>query len=88
MGRREKRAEGGADLRGLPGRLCGAAAKLFAAALILGFAAAAYGWHGLQAQSGFPGPEVRNPTEIRTALGFGLLYAVVLFSAAGLVLAQ
>ncbi|MBI3140994.1 MAG: MgtC/SapB family protein [Rhodocyclales bacterium] len=59
-------------------------AKLFAAALILGFAAAAYGWHGLQAQSGFPAPEVRNPTEIRTALGFGLLYAVVLFSAAWL----
>ena len=29
-------------------------------------------------------PEISNPTEIRTALGFGLLYAVVLFCAAWL----
>ena len=29
-------------------------------------------------------PEVRNPTEIRTALGFGALYAVVLFCSAWL----
>ena len=29
-------------------------------------------------------PEVRNPTEIRTALGFGVLYAVVLFCSAWL----
>jgi uncharacterized membrane protein (DUF4010 family) len=29
-------------------------------------------------------PEIRNPTEIRTALGFGLLFGVVLFCSAWL----
>ncbi|MBI2750418.1 MAG: DUF4010 domain-containing protein, partial [Burkholderiales bacterium] len=37
-----------------------------------------------EARGELPVPEVRNPTEIRTALGFGALYAVVLFCAAWL----
>ncbi len=52
--------------------------------LALGAVAAALGWRRLESQGEPPLPEVRNPTEIRTALGFGLLYALVLFSAAWL----
>ena len=52
--------------------------------LVLGLGAAAYGWHQLSQQSEVPMPEVSNPTELRTAVGFGLLYAVVLFFAAWL----
>jgi uncharacterized membrane protein (DUF4010 family) len=59
-------------------------AKVFSGGLVLGLAVAAYGWHRLEAQGDLPLPEVRNPTEIRTALGFGALYAVVLFCAAWL----
>jgi uncharacterized membrane protein (DUF4010 family) len=52
--------------------------------LVLGLGATAYWWHQLSQQSEVPIPEVSNPTEIRTAVGFGLLYAVVLFFAAWL----
>ena len=52
--------------------------------LVLGLAAAAYGWRQLSRQSEVPIPEVSNPTELRTAVGFGVLYAVVLFFAAWL----
>lgn len=52
--------------------------------LVLGLGAAAYWWHKLSQQSEVLMPEVSNPTEIRTAVGFGLLYAVVLFFAAWL----
>ena len=45
----------------------------------LGLAAASYGWRQLGRQSEVPIPEVSNPTELRTAVGFGVLYAVVLF---------
>ena len=50
----------------------------------LGLAAAAFWWYQLRQQSDVPIPEVSNPTELRTAMGFGLLYAVVLFFAAWL----
>ncbi|MBA3903136.1 MAG: magnesium transporter MgtC [Rhodocyclaceae bacterium] len=59
-------------------------AKVFSGGMVLGLAVAAYGWHRLEARGKLPVPEVRNPTEIRTALGFGALYAVVLFCAAWL----
>ena len=41
-------------------------------------------WRGLQDQSGTPALEIGNPAEIRTALTFGGLYALVLFAAAWL----
>ncbi len=59
-------------------------AKVFAGGLILGLAVTAFGWRRLEAQGELPMPEVRNPTEIRTALGFGALYAIVLFCSAWL----
>ena len=52
--------------------------------LVLGLGATTYWWHKLSQQSEVLMPEVSNPTEIRTAVGFGLLYAVVLFFAAWL----
>ena len=52
--------------------------------LVLGLGAAAYWWHKLSQQSAVLMPEVGNPTEMRAAVGFGLLYAVVLFFAAWL----
>lgn len=58
--------------------------KVLAGGLVLGLAATAFGWHRLEAQGELPMPEVRNPTEIRTALGFGALYALVLFCSAWL----
>ncbi len=58
--------------------------KVFAGGLVLGLAVTAFGWRRLEAQEELPMPEVRNPTEIRTALGFGALYAVVLFCSAWL----
>lgn len=52
--------------------------------LALGLAAVAYWWRKLSKQSEVLMPEISNPTEICTALGFGLLYAAVLFFAAWL----
>jgi uncharacterized membrane protein (DUF4010 family) len=59
-------------------------AKVFTGGLVLGLAVTAFGWRRLDSQGDLPMPEVRNPTEIRTALGFGALYAVVLFCSAWL----
>ncbi|MBL8504131.1 MAG: MgtC/SapB family protein [Rhodocyclaceae bacterium] len=58
--------------------------KVLAGGLVFGLAVTAFGWRRLEAQGELPMPEVRNPTEIRTALGFGALYAVVLFCSAWL----
>jgi uncharacterized membrane protein (DUF4010 family) len=52
--------------------------------LLLGLGVAAFGWRGLVAGPSLPMPEVRNPTEIKTALTFGALYAAVLFLSAWL----
>jgi uncharacterized membrane protein (DUF4010 family) len=41
-------------------------------------------WRKLETQDGAPRLEIKNPTEIRAALGFGVLYALVLFAAAWL----
>lgn len=51
--------------------------------LLAGALIVAVAWRRLGAQDGLPELELRNPTEIRTALSFGLIYALVLlFSAA------
>jgi uncharacterized membrane protein (DUF4010 family) len=50
----------------------------------LGLAVTVLGWRGLVQGSALPMPEVNNPTELKTALTFGLVYAVVLFLAAWL----
>lgn len=52
--------------------------------LIVGLLGTALLWRGLRSDGELPDLELNNPTEIRTALGFGLLYAAVLFAAAWL----
>jgi len=52
--------------------------------LVAGGVGAAYGVHRLQPQGELPPLAMANPTELRTALGFGLMYAVVLLAAAWL----
>lgn len=49
-----------------------------------GLAGTAFLWHHLNKTDNLPMPEITNPTEIRSALGFGLLYALVLFLSAWL----
>lgn len=52
--------------------------------LLLGLVVVLFGWRSLAAAGDLPMPDVKNPTEIRTALSFGLLYGVVLLAAAWL----
>ncbi|MCL4472097.1 MAG: MgtC/SapB family protein [Candidatus Thermoplasmatota archaeon] len=52
--------------------------------LVAGAFGAAYGVYRLQPQGELPALAMGNPTELRPALGFGLLYAVVLLAAAWL----
>jgi uncharacterized membrane protein (DUF4010 family) len=52
--------------------------------LVAGGLGAAYGVHRLRPQGELPPLAMANPTELRTALGFGLMYAVVLLAAAWL----
>ena len=52
--------------------------------LIVGGLGAVYGVLRLQPQDELPALAMGNPTELRTALGFGLMYAVVLLAAAWL----
>jgi uncharacterized membrane protein (DUF4010 family) len=52
--------------------------------LLLGVAATLWGWRQLEGGRSLPLPEVANPTEIKTALGFGALYALVLVLSAWL----
>ena len=54
------------------------------AALLCSVAGALYWWRRLREQPALVVPEIRNPTEIRTALGFGLLFGVVLLCSAWL----
>ena len=54
---------------------------MLASGRVLGLGAAAYCWHQLSWQSEVQIPEVSNLTELRTAVGFGVLYAVMLFFA-------
>jgi hypothetical protein len=49
-----------------------------------GRGATLWGWRQLEGGDELPLPQVSNPTEIKTALGFGLLYALVLVLSAWL----
>ena len=53
-------------------------------AILVGCMVIALNWHKLASQSELPIPQTRNPTELRAAIGFGLLYAGVLLCAAWL----
>ncbi len=46
--------------------------------VVLGIVATFWGWRQLESGDALPMPNVTNPTEIRTALTFGALYAVIL----------
>lgn len=59
-------------------------AIVFACGIVPGVAMSLYGWKVLNAAGDLPMPEVKNPTELRTAISFGLLYAVVLLASAWL----
>lgn len=52
--------------------------------LLVGLCVVALAWRGLSSKSELPELELRNPTEIRTAVGFGLIYALVLVLSAAL----
>lgn len=57
---------------------------VLAGGLVAGGLGAAYGVRRLQPQGELPALAMGNPTELRTALGFGLMYGVVLLAAAWL----
>lgn len=59
-------------------------ATIFACGALPGVLMAIYGWRTLRAGGELPMPEVKNPTELKTAISFGLLYAVVLLASAWL----
>ena len=59
-------------------------AMVFACGILPGVAMALYGWKILSAAGTLPMPEVKNPTELKTAISFGLLYALVLLASAWL----
>ena len=59
-------------------------AIVFACGIVPGVAMALYGWRELSAAGELPMPEVKNPTELKTAVSFGLLYALVLLASAWL----
>ncbi len=52
--------------------------------IALGIGATLWGWRQLASGSALPMPKVSNPTEIKTALSFGALYALVLVLSAWL----
>ncbi|MDO9469069.1 MAG: DUF4010 domain-containing protein, partial [Thiobacillus sp.] len=57
---------------------------VLAGGMVAGGLGAAYGVRRLHPQGELPALAMSNPTELRTALGFGLMYGVVLLAAAGL----
>lgn len=64
--------------------LLGRIAVVVAAGLLAGLVALAWNWRSISLQDDVPLPVTRNPTELPTALGFGAVYALVLFCAAWL----
>lgn len=64
----------------LVGRLLG----ILGGGIVFGVAATLWGWRQLPEGDSLPMPNVTNPTEIRTALTFGAIYALVLVLAAWL----
>lgn len=63
----------------------GVLAPVMATALVAGIAVCALGWRSNATPSELTIPEIKNPTELRTALGFAGLYAAVLLLTAWLV---
>lgn len=59
-------------------------APVMALGLMFGVIATLYNWKRLKNEGELPMPETSNPTEIHAALGFGLLFVIVLFCAAWL----
>ena len=59
-------------------------AIVFACGMLPGVLLALYGWKLLGADGNLPLPEVSNPTELKTAISFGLLYAAVVLASAWL----
>ncbi|MDP3539674.1 MAG: MgtC/SapB family protein [Azonexus sp.] len=57
---------------------------VFACGIVPGVVMSLYGWKILNAAGELPLPEVKNPTELKTAISFGLLYALVLLASAWL----
>ena len=53
-------------------------------ALLLGALVAGIGWRQFRRSGELPLPEIKNPTEIKTSLTFGFIYASVLFLSAWL----
>lgn len=68
----------------LSGAMFAKLAPILAAGLLTGTLAAWYGLHKLKPGSEAPELSLSNPTEIRSALTFGLLYAAVLLASAWL----
>lgn len=57
--------------------LVGMLASVLGVGMLFGLGATIWGWRQLETAD-LPLPEVSNPTEVRAALGFGALYAIVL----------
>jgi len=55
---------------------------VLAGGFLFGLAVALYNWRKMDKAAGLNIPETANPAELRTAIGFGLLYVVVLLGAA------
>jgi uncharacterized membrane protein (DUF4010 family) len=64
--------------------LINAIATVFLCGILPGVLMVAYSWKMLNAAGELPMPEIKNPTELKTALSFGLLYGFVLLAAAWL----
>lgn len=59
-------------------------AMVLGCALVLGLAVTLWYWRGLRSNEEMPLPEIRNPTEVKAAVSFGLLYGGILFLSAWL----
>lgn len=59
-------------------------ATVLACGILPGLAVTILGWRALAGAGELPMPEVSNPTELKTALSFGLLYGAVLLASAWL----
>jgi uncharacterized membrane protein (DUF4010 family) len=64
--------------------LAGSLLGVLGGGIVLGITATLWGWRQLEGGDALPMPNVTNPTEIRTALTFGALYALVLVLSAWL----
>lgn len=65
-------------------KLIGPITLVFACGIIPGIILTLYSWRTLASAGDLPMPEVKNPTELKTAISFGLLYALVLLASAWL----